>query len=88
MAPDRTHQDGVKVDVLTDLVQIVGDLYTVAKRSATHSGEYPVASVIAVGVFMMMQKYIDARDPKLSKAPLWRDEHIYFTDDESPVGKP
>jgi hypothetical protein len=24
----------------------------------------------------------------LSNAPLWRDEHMYFTDDDLPAGKP
>jgi hypothetical protein len=63
---------------LSDLTATIAD---VAARTARHGG-IPVASGLVALLFLLVQNRIDARDPKLCRAPLWSDPHLHFPDEE------
>lgn len=70
-----------------DIARALQALSALATRSSRDS-RYPIAVLLAILLFLIFQRWIDRRDPKLKLAPLTGARYAYLSDadDEAPAG--
>ena len=76
--PDRSTAGRTFGKKLKALVEKTAEVvYEVTARTIRHGG-VPIASIVAVVLFILIQNRIDRRDPKLALAPVTGDPYLYF----------
>jgi hypothetical protein len=59
------------------LARLADDIIRAVGTAARHSA-FPIALLVAMGLFLLLQDRIDRRDPKLALAPLHADPKLDF----------
>jgi hypothetical protein len=93
--PDAAAKRGTLREELREVLSTIGRVLgrtgevaaELAVRSAGH-GAFPLASVGALGFFLIAQNRFDRRDPKLALAPVTREPYLRFDDPDTRPNNP
>jgi hypothetical protein len=82
---DRTGSLGAVVAAagraIVDAAQVAAEVAVEVGRRTVRHGGYPLASALAMVLFLVAQGRFDRRDPKLALAPVHRDPYLRFPDE-------